>query len=53
MTICPFSKQECNENCALYFRNPYDDKTSCSFRVLAFSSIEIKEIVREMSENLG
>ena len=52
MAICPFSQNECHENCALFFHNPYDDKTSCSFRILAFSSIEIKEILREISENL-
>ena len=52
MTTCPFSKKECDENCALHFRNPYDDNASCSFRVLAFASVEITEIVREISENL-
>lgn len=53
MLTCPFSKQECSENCALFFQNPYDDKTSCSFRLIAFAATEITEIVREMSENLG
>ena len=53
MLTCPFSKQECNKNCALFFHNPYDDKTSCSFRVLAFASVEITEVIREIAENYG
>ena len=53
MAICPFSQNECHENCALIFHNPYDDQTSCSFRTLAVSSIEIKETLREIAENYG
>ena len=52
MTTCPFTKRDCDGNCALYFRNPYDDQTSCSFRTLAVSSIEIKETLREIAENI-
>ena len=51
--FCPFTRQECISDCALFFQNPYDDKTSCSFRVIAFAATEITEIVREMSVNIG
>ena len=53
MAICPFSQNECHENCALLFHNPYSDQASCSFRVLAFASVEITEVIREIAENYG
>ena len=53
MLTCPFSKQECNENCALFFHNPHDDKTSCSLHAIAVSGSEITATLREIAENYG
>ena len=53
MTTCPFSQNQCDENCALFFHNPYDDKSSCSFHAIAVSSSEITATLREIAENYG
>lgn len=50
--ICPFTKQECTPDCALFFQNPYNDKTSCSFHSIAFASVVISEELKEISSSL-
>ena len=51
--FCPFTRQECISDCALFFQNPNDDKTSCSLHAIAVSGSEITATLREIAENYG